>query len=231
MKRKKPGFISFCLSIAFIGALILSVVGCASKTTIKLSSIEISPSNPPNITVGSSFQLKATGIYSDGSSLDITAKVTWESSNTGIIVAGIGQASGIEPGTAKVTAVLNGITSAPILFTVVSAFQGSANGVWSGQMTIGTASTSLSGIFSATINENGGVTGTISGTYSGTIIGQVTTNSNLNPTGNLIVGSTTYVTTWSGTVTLSGTSLNIQGTWTGSNGGSGVFSGSGTTSN
>jgi len=114
---------------------------------------------------------------------------------------------------------------------LVSAFQGSANGDWSGQMTIGTASTALSGTFSATINENGGVTGTMSGTYSGSIVGQVTTNGNLNATGNLMVGSTNYVTTWSGTVTLSGTSLNIQGTWTGSNGGSGVFSGSGTTSN
>jgi hypothetical protein len=88
-------------------------------------------------------------------------------------------------------------------------------------MIIGRTTTTLSGTFSATIDENGAVTGIMNGAYSGSLTG----------TGNFTVGSTAYVTNWTGTVTVLGTSLNIQGTWTGAYDGSGVFSGSGTTSN
>ena len=231
MKRNQIRFIGYCLTIGIIVALTLIMAACSSKTAPKLSSIEISPSSPPNVTVGSTFQLTATGIYSDGSTANITQKVTWESSNTGTIITGTGLVSGMETGTASITATLNGITSAPLILTVVSAFQGSANGNWSGQMIIGRTTTTLSGTFSATIDENGAVTGIMNGAYSGSITGQVAANGNLTGTGNFTVGSTAYVTNWTGTVTVLGTSLNIQGTWTGAYDGSGVFSGSGTTSN
>ncbi len=109
--------------------------------------------------------------------------------------------------------------------------QGSATGNWSGQMTIGTVTTLLSGTFSASIDQNGAIAGTVSGTYSGNITGNVDVNGNMTGTGNLMVASTAYVTIWTGTVTVSGTSLNVGGTWTGANNGSGVFSGTGIGSN
>ena len=84
---------------------------------------------------------------------------------------------------------------------------------------------------SASIDGNGTIIGTMSGTYSGNIIGNVDLKGNLTGTGNLMVDSTAYVTTWTGSIVESGTSLNIEGTWTGAYNGSGVFSGSGTTSN
>lgn len=227
MKRKRLEIFGYCLMAGLSTILIVGLSACSSKTTIKLTSIEISPSSPPNVTVGSTFQLTATGIYSDGFTANITQKVTWESSNTGTIITGTGLVSGMETGTASITATLNGITSAPLILTVVSAFQGSADGNWSGQMIIGRTTTPLEGTFSATIDENGAVNGTMNGVYSGSITGQVAANGNLAGTGDFTVGSTAYVTNWTGTVTLSGTSLNIQGIWTGAYDGSGTFSGTG----
>jgi hypothetical protein len=65
--------------------------------------------------------------------------------------------------------------------------QGSATGNWSGQMTIGTVTTLLSGTFSASIDQNGAIAGTMSGTYSGNITGNVDVNGNMTGTGNLMV--------------------------------------------
>jgi hypothetical protein len=175
--------------------------------------------------------ITASGKYPDGAASDVTGKVTWESSNTGVIISGTGLVSAAAPGIASVTAKLDGITSPAIILSVVSAFHGSATGKWSGQMTIGTTTTILSGTFSASIDQNGAIAGTMSGTYSGNIIGNVDVNGNLTGTGNLMVGSTAYVTTWAGSVIVSGTSLSVEGNWTGADNGSGVFSGTGITSN
>lgn len=206
------------------------MVACVSKTTPKLSSIEITPSSPANIIVGSTLQLIASGKYPDGATMDVTAKVNWESSSTGIIISGTGLVSAMEPGIVSVTANLDGITSPAIILRVVSAFQGSVTGTWSGQMTNDTTTTLLSGTFSASIDGNGAIVGTVSGTYSGNMVGNVDLKGNLTGTGNLMVDLTAYVTTWTGSIVESGISLNIEGTWTGAYNGSGVFSGSGTTS-
>ena len=207
------------------------MVACVSKTTPKLSSIEITPSSPANIIVGSTLQLIASGKYPDGATMDVTAKVNWESSSTGVIITGTGLVSAMEPGIVSVTANLDGITSPAIILRVVSAFQGSATGTWSGQMTIDTTTTLLNGTFSASIDGNGAVVGTMNGTYSGNMIGNVDLKGNLIGTGNLMIDSTAYVTTWAGSLTGSGTSLKIEGTWTGAHNGSGVFSGTIITSN
>jgi hypothetical protein len=98
-------------------------------------------------------------------------------------------------------------------------------------MIIGRTTTPLDGTFSTTIDGNGAVTGTMNGAYSGRLTGQIVANGNLTGTGNFTVGSTACVTNWTGTVIVLGTSLDIQVAWTGANDGSGVFSGSGTTSN
>ena len=176
-------------------------------------------------------QLIASGKYPDGATMDVTAKVNWESSSTGVIIPGTGLVSAMAPGIVSVTANLDGITSPAIILRVVSAFQGSATGTWSGQMTIDTTTTLLNGTFSASIDGNGAVVGTMNGTYSGNMIGNVDLKGNLIGTGNLMIDSTAYVTTWAGSLTGSGTSLKIEGTWTGAHNGSGVFSGTIITSN
>ena len=173
-------------------------------------------------------QLTVTGEYSDGSTVDITNKVTWESSKTGTIVQGSGLVIAEAPGISNITAILDGITSAPKTITVVSDFEGSVTGDCSGQMTIGTTNTFLSGTFTIAIDANGVVSGSMSGTYSGTINGQVDSQGNFTATGDFTVGATKYVTTWQGTIVVANESLSVQGSWTGSYNGSGVFSGTGT---
>jgi hypothetical protein len=58
------------------GTVSLTVSGAALK------SLAITPANP-TMMVGAILQLKATGTFDDGSSLDVTPFVTWTSTNTG----------------------------------------------------------------------------------------------------------------------------------------------------
>ena len=51
------------------------------KPTVWLAGIEISPSSTGGIAMGETIQFKATGIYSDGSTRDITSEAMWFSTN------------------------------------------------------------------------------------------------------------------------------------------------------
>ncbi|MGC1903298.1 MAG: Ig-like domain-containing protein [Candidatus Acidiferrum sp.] len=75
-----------------------------------LSSITIAPANP-SIPVHTMQQLTATGTYTDGSSADLTALVTWSSSaNTVATVNATGAITGLSAGTAMITATLNSVS-------------------------------------------------------------------------------------------------------------------------
>ncbi|MBC7977011.1 MAG: Ig-like domain-containing protein [Myxococcales bacterium] len=77
------------------------VTGAAVAT---LTSIEVTPSNR-TIALGTSQQLTATGLYSDGSKKDLTAEVTWASSAAGTAtVSAAGLATSVAVGTATITA-------------------------------------------------------------------------------------------------------------------------------
>lgn len=78
----------------------LGVSGTATLTVKSLVSIAVTPASP-TIDVGSTLQFTATGTFSDNSTQDITASVTWGSANTG--VATISNASGSK-GVATATA-------------------------------------------------------------------------------------------------------------------------------
>jgi len=128
------------LTIAIILVLVaLSVYGCSSTTTITnipytpppasttlppaptLISITVTPSYPPNLTVGYTQQFTATAIYSDGSTSDITSQVTWNSSNANAatFVTSSGLVEGISAGVVNITAAFPGFVSAPISLTVI----------------------------------------------------------------------------------------------------------------
>jgi hypothetical protein len=228
MNRKKIVLIGCYLTIGLLVWLNLGISACASKPLPKLSSIEIRSSSPAEMSVGSIMQLTATGKYSDGSTVDITDKVTWEISKTGTIVQKSGLVSAEAPGITNITAILGGIISAPKKITVVSDFEGSVTGTCSGQMTVGATATALNGTFTVAIEGNGVVSGSMSGTYSGTINGEVDLQGNFTATGDFTVGATKYVTTWQGTVVVANDSLSLQGSWIGAYNGSGTFSGTGT---
>ena len=88
--------------------------------SVTLTSIAVTPANP-SIAAGASQQFTATGTYSDNSTQDITASVTWTSSDTGkALVSSAGLATGVAAGTTTITAT-SGSISGTALLTVASA--------------------------------------------------------------------------------------------------------------
>jgi 6-phosphogluconolactonase (cycloisomerase 2 family) len=111
---------------ATIMATLNGVSGSTSLTVTPatLLSIEITPPNP-GFANGLTLQLVATGIYSDNSTHDLTAAVTWSSSSSAVASisnsAGCGGlATALSPGVTTVTATL-GSVSASMTLTVTAA--------------------------------------------------------------------------------------------------------------
>lgn len=74
-----------------------------------LESVSIAPASP-SIAVGESIQLKATAVYSDGSSRDVTGSLQWSSSDERTIsVSPTGAASGLARGRAVLYGSYNGM--------------------------------------------------------------------------------------------------------------------------
>jgi hypothetical protein len=96
-------------------------------TVNSLSSISVitwklgAPRTLTSLPVGSTFQVWATGTYSDGSNTDITSQVDWISSDEGVAtIDANGLITGVSDGSDEITASLSGITSPPLSFLVVS---------------------------------------------------------------------------------------------------------------
>jgi hypothetical protein len=127
LKSTKVKFAAYCLTTGLLAVLIAGFTGCAAKsaatTTPKAAivSIAITPSNPPDLTVHNNLQLTATATYADGSTGDITNTANWTGfNNTVLTVSTTGSVYGVSAGSAKVNAALGGITSLPVLVTVVA---------------------------------------------------------------------------------------------------------------
>jgi hypothetical protein len=90
-------------------------------TAVPLVSILVTPANP-TIIAGLTKQFTAIGTYSDGTSFDITALVTWTSGTTAVatVLSTSGLAIGVAAGTSTITAAL-GTISGSTLLTVTAA--------------------------------------------------------------------------------------------------------------
>ena len=76
----------------------------------QLVSISVTPAGA-SIPKGATVQFTATGTYSDGSTQNITATVTWSSSNPAMAtIAAGGLATGVKKGTATITATLGSVS-------------------------------------------------------------------------------------------------------------------------
>ncbi len=100
------------------------VQGAASLTVtsppVTLSSIAVTPSNA-SVVIGGTQQYTATGTYSDSTTKDLTLEVTWASSNAPVAtISGSGLATGVNAGTALITATLLGIGSNTVSLTVTA---------------------------------------------------------------------------------------------------------------
>ncbi|WP_310597746.1 beta strand repeat-containing protein [Aeromonas aquatica] len=172
-------------------------------TSAVLNSGGLTIATPPlTLAAGLTGQLAANGSYSDGSSIDVTASVTWVSSNPAVAtVNASGLVTGVAPGTATITgtldgqiatlsvtvsnAVLNvgGLTIATPPLTLVAGLTGqlAANGSYSDGTSVN-VTTSVSWTSNnpivATVGLNTGlVTGILPGTatITGTLDGQTAT--------------------------------------------------------
>ena len=109
-------------------AIITGTLGAESATLLvtvtnaTLNTGGLAITTPPlTLAAGLTGQLAARGSYSDGSSRDVTASVSWSSSNTAVAtVNATGLITAVSPGTATIAGTLDGQT-ATILVTVTSA--------------------------------------------------------------------------------------------------------------
>ncbi len=95
-----------------------SVGGGAAAPSASLVSIEVTPAEPV-IALGTTTQLKATGIYSDKSKKDLTPSVDWHSSDDAVVTVSLGLARSVGRGSA-----------------VIGAASGSVSGIISGRGTL-----------------------------------------------------------------------------------------------
>jgi hypothetical protein len=97
------------------GSTILSV------TAKVLNSISVTPGGR-SIALGTTLQMTATGLYSDGSNSDITGMVTWSSSAPGVAAVdpNSGLVTSVAPNSATITAT-SGMVSGGVAVTVTSA--------------------------------------------------------------------------------------------------------------
>ena len=93
----------------------------ATVTSAQLTSIVITPATA-SIATGQTQSFTASGIFSDGSTTEITNSVTWNSSATNFAtIDPIGLATGVSAGAAVITASSGSVTSAPVTLTVTAA--------------------------------------------------------------------------------------------------------------
>jgi hypothetical protein len=113
------------------GTTITATLGTVSSSTTltvtaaTLTSIAVTPA-APSIALGLTQQFTATGTYSDKSTQNLTASVTWASSVTAVATisnaAGSnGLASSAAVGGTTITATLGTVVSAPVTLTVTAA--------------------------------------------------------------------------------------------------------------
>ncbi|MFC2072854.1 Ig-like domain-containing protein [Chloroflexota bacterium] len=92
-----------------------------SSSIISLLSITITPKSPNPLPVGSVQDFKATGKYSDGSTIDITSQVTWASSDESVAsMYPYGGAFARSEGITNITATLDDVTSSAAKLSVPS---------------------------------------------------------------------------------------------------------------
>jgi hypothetical protein len=115
--------------------VVLALAGCGGgkdepDPPATLTSIAVTPSAPSAQTLSNTLQFTATGTYSDGSTSNITASVTWGSSSTAVAtINASGLATSAGGGSTTITATLSGVTGSTV-FTVTPAMLTWDNAGW-----------------------------------------------------------------------------------------------------
>ena len=100
-----------------ISASLTGVTGTTtlSVTSHTLQSIQVTPASP-QVAVGLTVALKATGTFSDSTTQDLTGQATWSSSSTTVAtVAATGIVNGVKVGSSTIAAAFSGVSgSTPV---------------------------------------------------------------------------------------------------------------------
>jgi uncharacterized protein YjdB len=102
---------------ATISATLTGVTGSASLSVSgsTLRSIALSPASP-QVPVGFSVALAATGTFSDGTTQDLTSHSAWTTASAAIATVNVGVVTGVSKGTATITATYAGVSgTTPVL--------------------------------------------------------------------------------------------------------------------
>ncbi|WP_165230648.1 choice-of-anchor Q domain-containing protein [Aquisphaera insulae] len=105
-----------------VSATAAGATGAASYilTNYAVVSIAVTPGDP-SLALGVAGQLTAMGTFADGSILDLTDAVGWDSGTPSVAaISGTGLATGLAVGTSKITASLDGVTSPDDTLTVIA---------------------------------------------------------------------------------------------------------------
>ena len=178
-----------------ITATLGGVTGTATVTIPSLVSIAVTPKSP-SITGTNTEQFAATGTYSDSSTLSLTNLVTWASSATGVAtINATGLATGVSPGSTRISAALGGVTGT-MLLTVNSALPANLtitpSSVPTGQF--------MSPYTPVTMMASGG-----SGSYTWALLSALPLGMTLNPTTGVISGTPSQAGQWDTTLTATDT--------------------------
>jgi uncharacterized protein YjdB len=181
-------------------------------TAATLSSIAITPtttSTPPLLPIakGNTTTLTATGIYSDGTSGNLSGTVTWISSDkTVVTVNNSGVATGAGIGTSSITATLNGKTSDAVTLTVTAPVIVSLAVTPSSPSVMVGSTVNL--FATATYSDGTPVDVTSSASWSSTNTGIATVGLNSGVATGVATGSTTIFATTGGLLS-PGITLNV----------------------
>lgn len=212
-----------------------TLAGISAETTLtvtaSLTSMLITPANS-GVIVGQNRQLTATGVYSDGSSANLTSQVSWTSSDTAIAVANTSMATnsglitGVAAGSVQIGASMAGVAAettltvrttslasisvAPLLSSVAVEFsrQFSATAIYADGSTANISDAVLwasTDTDIATLNNSGLATGLAAGVVQ--ISATVVSGSGGNASGSDIMGAATLTVT---AVSLSSISVTPQ---------------------
>ncbi|HIJ87019.1 MAG TPA: hypothetical protein HPP97_04955 [Desulfuromonadales bacterium] len=164
-------------------------------TAAVLQLITVTPANPIKIGI-TTFSFTATGNYSDGTTVDVTARANWVSSQTSVatIVATSGSATTAAAGTTTISATLDGITGITTLTQSLKAL------VLTPTSVILTATTSSRFKVTATLFDNTtqDVTALSEWTSSAVTVATVNNSTDKGLVSGVATGSATITATYGG---------------------------------
>jgi hypothetical protein len=186
----------------------LEVTQVSTKPPVILNAIAVTPGSA-NVNINATQQYSAQGIYTDGSTVNLTSKVTWHTSSSAVATITVaGLAKGVAAGNTNITATYATLTSnaallsvannvvsisispnpgfapvgGPIQFAATAKFANNATQVVTTQATWGTSNTAIATIGATTGLATGVAIGTanVTAIYAGV-------------TGSIAMNVTTYI--------------------------------------